>query len=456
MFPGSRLISRQIATTSRRLLSTTAPRMALTPEQVAIVKSTAPVLKQHGETITTLFYRNMLAAHPELKNVFSLRNQQTGAQQRALADSVVAYAMYIDDLGKVLPVVERIAQKHAALFIKPEQYDIVGEHLMAAIGETLGPALTPEIKEAWVEAYGLLASVFIKREGELYSAPGADLPVGWRKFRVAKRVDESESVTSFFLEPVDGATPLPAYLPGQYLSLQVPVPGIDGLVQSRQFSLSEAQTPDRKYYRVSVKREPTVPDAPIEDIASGKVTGLVSNILHNSYKEGDIVELSRPQGDFSVDVTDASKATAPIVFLSAGVGVTPLRSIMDTVLESPTSVQKGRPVSWVQASRDKANQVFGQHIKDVAARHENVNTKIFLDNVAESDVKGVDYDFSSKLDLKALDAAKDLFVGNAEAEYYICGPEPWMIAVRKGLQEMGVAKDKIYLELFGTGTVHEE
>lgn len=453
MFSGSRTLSRQLASTSRRFLSTTSPKMALTADQVSIVKSTAPVLREHGEAITTIFYRNLLSAHPELKNIFSLRNQQTGAQQRALADSVISYATYIDDLGKVLPVVERIAQKHAALFVKPEQYDVVGEHLMGAIGAVLGPALTPEIKAAWVAAYGQLAGVFIKREDALYKAPGEDLPVGWRKFKIAKRVDESDSVTSFFLEPVDGVTPLPEYRPGQYLSLQVPVPRIEGLVQSRQFSLSEAQTADRKYYRVSVKREPTTPDAPIEDIASGKITGLVSNLLHNGYKEGDVVELSRPQGDFFIDVTDASKAKAPLVFLSAGVGVTPLRAILDTVLESSVSKMAERPISWVQASRNKAEQVFGSHIQDVATKHKNVNTKVFLDSADEGDVKGTDYDFASELDLKALDAAKDLFVENAEAEYYICGPEEWMMGVRKGLEEMGVPRARMHLELFGTGNL---
>ena len=449
-----RFLPRPLATTTRRLLTTTAPKMALTPSQVSIVKSTAPVLQQHGEAITTLFYKNLLAAHPELKSTFSLRNQQTGAQQRALADSVIAYATYIDDLGKVLPVVERIAHKHAALFIRPEQYDVVGTHLIGAIGAVLGPALTGEIKEAWVAAYGQLAGVFIKREDALYKEAG-DIPIGWRKFKVAKKEADSESVTSFYFEPADGITPLPGYRPGQYLSLQVPVPGIDGLLQSRQFSLSEAQTSDRKYYRVSVKREFTTPDAPLEDIASGKITGLVSNILHDGYNVGDTVELSRPQGDFSVDVTDASKANAPLVFLSAGVGVTPLRAILDTVLEGSTSEMKARPISWVQASRDKASQVFGRHVGEVAAAHDNVATRIFLDSAGEGDVKGVDFDFASELDLKVLDAGKDLFVGNAEAEYYICGPEEWMMSVRKGLEGMGVSRGRMHLELFGTGNIPE-
>lgn len=327
---------------------------------------------------------------------------------------------------------------------------------MGAIGTVLGDGLTPEVHGAWVAAYGQLADVFISREKALYEAPGKDIPMGWRKFRIAKRVDESESVTSFFLEPVDGVTPLPAYLPGQYLSLQVPVPGIDGLVQSRQFSLSEAQTADRGHYRVSIKREPTVVGAPIEDVASGKIPGVISNLLHDGYSVGDVVELSRPQGDFSVDVTDASKADAPMVFLSAGVGVTPLRAILDTVLDGSESLMKGRPISWVQASRSKDAEVFGPHVRDVAARHSNVRTKVFFDAVGEADVEGVDYDVASELDLKALDAANDLFVGNPRAEYYICGPVEWMMTVKKGLGELGVPAERLHLEVFGTGGVPGE
>lgn len=440
----------------RRFLSTTSARMALTQDQINIVKSTAPILKEHGQTITTYFYRSMLGAHPELKNTFSLRNQQTGAQQKALAGAVLAYATYIDDLPKLHAAVERIAHKHAALFIEPAQYDIVGEHLMKAIGAVLGEGLTPEIADAWGLAYKQLADVFINREAELYKAPGENVPMGWRKFRIAKRVEETPTVLSYYLEPVDGPTPLPKYLPGQYVSLQVPVPQIEGLLQSRQFSLSEAPSADGKYYHVSIKREFTTPNAPLDDIATGKITGLVSNILHDKYFEGDVVELSRPQGDFFVNVADASKADTPMVLLSAGVGVTPLRSILDTVLESAESQMKNRPISWIQASRDKTNAVFGKHIQDVAGAHGNVKTNLFLDSVTEADVKGRDYNFAQELDIKVLDADKDLFINDKSAEYYICGPVDWMLGVRKALETMGVSRDRMNLELFGTGTVPEE
>ena len=137
---------------------------------MAIIKATVPVLQVHGEAITKTMYDNMIGAHPELHNVFSTTSQTTGRQPRALARSVLAYAMYIDDLPKLAHAVERIAQKHVSLFIQPEQYDIVGGHLIGAIGQVLGDAATPEIVDAWTAAYGVLAKVFIDREQELYKA----------------------------------------------------------------------------------------------------------------------------------------------------------------------------------------------------------------------------------------------------------------------------------------------
>lgn len=120
----------------------------LTPAQVAIVKATAPVLKEHGEEITSLFYKNLLAANPVLRNIFNKANQVGGAQPRALADAVFAYASHVDDLGKLSSAVERIAHKHVSLHVQPQQYPIVGKYLLEAVATVLGDACTPEIAEA--------------------------------------------------------------------------------------------------------------------------------------------------------------------------------------------------------------------------------------------------------------------------------------------------------------------
>src|SRR5690606_38697886 len=142
----------------------------LSQKTIDIVKSTVPVLEQHVKTITTVFYNNIFAAHPELLNIFNHANQSKGRQQTALANAVYAAAAHIDNLGPIIPAVVQIAHKHRSLGIEKEHYPIVGYHLLGAIKEVLGEAATPEIIEAWGEAYGVIADAFIGIEKEMYDA----------------------------------------------------------------------------------------------------------------------------------------------------------------------------------------------------------------------------------------------------------------------------------------------
>lgn len=410
-------------------LPTVAP---ISPSQLAIIKATVPVLQAHGETITAVMYRNMIKAHPELENVFSHTSQATGAQPRALARAILAYAMHIDDLPKLSHAIERIAQKHVSLFIQPEQYDIVATYLIGAIGEVLGDAATPDVVDAWTAAYGVLASVFIGRETQLYKADKSW--TGWKKFRIARRVTETNNIASFYLEPVDGIVPLPKFLPGQYVSLQITVPQLVHQ-QSRQYSLSSWSGDGGKHYRVSVKKERD---------NEAKVDGMVSNLLHNSYHEGDIVELSHPHGEFFLDPCDTSKAGVPAILVSAGVGATPLISMLRALLQS-SAVE--RPISWIHASRSKATQPFAEEVTEMVAglRSRKVVSHVHLRQNLDKE--------GPRLDISKLDREQELFVNDGRAEYYVCGPEKFMLDVRDKLMELGVERTRVYLELFATGDV---
>ncbi len=411
----------------------------LTPAQIAIVKATVPVLQQHGETITTLFYKNLLEAHPELRGIFNATAQSTGRQPRALAAAVLAYATHIDNLPALSRAVERIAHKHASLGVQPGQYAVVGEHLMGAIGAVLGDAATPEIVDAWTTAYGVLAAVFVGREKQLYQAH-ADW-VGWRKFRIARKAVEAEGIASFYLEPADGV-PLPTYLPGQYISLQTFVPQL-GHVQSRQYSLSQAPRREGDYYRISVRKN--------NGEAAG-VPGLISNALHDDLAVGDVVELTHPQGEFLVDPADRSREGVPMVLMSAGVGATPILAILDSATgDAPDTVR--RPISWLHASRSRAVQPFATAVRAIQrANADRMSSHVFLKTVGPDDRQGVDYDFGgTRMDLGQVDRDKHLFVGDARAEYFLCGPEAFMVDMRQALEEMGVARERVFLELFATG-----
>ncbi|KAK2606271.1 hypothetical protein QQS21_003319 [Conoideocrella luteorostrata] len=418
--------------------------MALTARQIATVKATAPVVKQYGSTITATFYRNMLAAHPELKNYFSLRNQQSGAQQAALANAVFAYASYIDDLPKLHHAVERIAHKHASLFIKADQYPIVGKYLVGAFAEVLGDALTPEIADAWVAAYGQLADVFIQREQQLYDE-AADWQT-WRTFKIVNKEAETEAIVSLHLEPVDGR-PLPAFKPGQYVSVQLPIPELDGLLQSRQYSLSVAPENNMKQYRVSVKKESANENTTLDDLSAGKVKGVISNRLHDMYQVGDEVALSPPRGEFFFEPA-AAAPDIPVVLLSIGVGATPMVSILDSILKSSNP---SRPVTWAQAARHSDSLCFRKHIRETSQNNSSIKRAVFVKSVGKGDKKGIDYDYEGSLSMEKLAEEGALHLCDNTAGYYICGPEEWMVEIRDQLVGRGVPLERVHLELFRTG-----
>jgi nitric oxide dioxygenase len=198
---------------------------ALTNSQIRTIKATAPVLAQHGGTITTKFYADLLVAHPELKNVFNSTHQATGRQARALAGSLHAYASNIGELGRLSPALELICQKHASLYIRAESYDVVGYHLLKAM-KVLEDAATAEILDAWETAYWQLAKIMITKEEDLYRR--GDRWTDWKSFRIAKKIIEAEEITSLYLVPTDKTFSLPMYRPGQYISVNVLNPDSEG------------------------------------------------------------------------------------------------------------------------------------------------------------------------------------------------------------------------------------
>lgn len=415
---------------------------SLTPSQAATIKATVPVLAAHGETITTKFYHDLLQSNPELKNIFNNTHQATGHQARALAGALYAYASHIDDLGALSPAVELICNKHTSLFIQPHHYEIVGTNLLATMKSVLGDAATPEIMDAWAAAYWQLADIMIAREAQLYAtAPNWN---DWKEFRIAKKQKESEEITSFYFEPVEQGFEVPEYKPGQYISVNVFVEELDGGVwQARQYSLSDA--PGKGYLRISVKKEPGVELATPE----GKThPGYISNLLHEKKEEGDVIKLSPPFGDFFYEETREEGAESPVVLISAGVGVTPLLSI----LEFLTKKKSDRPITWIHAARNAQVRAFKPHIDGLAAANPNLKTVVFAAKPEDKEVQGEHYDVQGRLDLNNL--SKDLIhANNQNTAYYTCGPTQFMLDIEAKLNAFGVPSERVKMELFGTGGV---
>ncbi|EIN10863.1 globin-like protein [Punctularia strigosozonata HHB-11173 SS5] len=415
----------------------------LTEEQRKIIRSTAAVLAQHGSTITRHFYITMLDENPDLKNVFNSSKQMKGHQADALAAALYAYSVNIDDLTPLLPAVERICHKHASLRITPQQYAIVGKYLMRAITDILGTDIfAGELYTAWEVAYWQLAHLCINREAELYEAAGW---VGWKEFTVSKRVQESRDITSFYLTPKDGK-PLPRYRPGQYTAVQKYVKEL-GLWQARQYSISDAYTSD--HFRISVKREAglqaTVPGSGQVDTTDVAHPGWISNLLHDTLHEGDDITVAAPFGDFFLD----EKSTAPVVFLAAGVGLTPLLSMLNSIFSGQPSPPAG-PISWIQASRSRAHHAFEAHVRSLAAVNPQQLSIAFFYSQPEDTVHETDQYVAGRMDLRSI-KAELLHIQNSDTNYYICGPGQFMTDMTRELKKKGVQSARIHAEVFSGG-----
>lgn len=188
--------------------------------------------------------------------------------------------------------------------------------------------------------------------------------------------------------------------------------------QLRHYSLSDA--PNSNQYRISVKRDPGV-STPATTTSTSTLSqsashpGFVSTILHDSINVGDVIEVSHPYGDFFL-----SDAQTPVVLLSAGVGVTPVLSMLNTVTSS--SASSSRKVMWVQGSRNNVEQAFAEHVRK-AVEHSNgrVKAKFFHSQPGKEEKKGVDHDFEGYVDLEKV-PREELCLEEKGTDYYVCGP----------------------------------
>ena len=327
-----------------------------------------------------------------------------------------------------MPVLERIGEKHRSLQIKPEHYPIVGENLLGAIQEVLGDAATNEIIDAWADAYDVISNVFIRMEDRMYKTTEAQ-PGGWGGFRdfvVDKKVKESDVITSFYLKPKDGKE-ITGFIPGQYITLKMESPS-EKHKHLRQYSLSDR--PGLDYYRISVKRE----DEKDDSIPAG----IVSSYLHNHIKEGDIIPISAPAGDFYLD----TESNLPLVLISRGVGLTPLMCMLNTTVNE----KPDREIYFIHAARNSHVQAFKTHVNDLSSEHKNVHSFVIYGEPTEEDKEMKNFDKEGFITLEWFQQV----VPTKDADFYFCGPEPFMKAVNKSLKQWGIPDERIHYEFFGS------
>ena len=391
----------------------------LSDQTIALVKATVPALEAHGLEIVHEMYSRMFQ-NPEIRDLFNQSHHgDAGSQPKALTGAILAYASNIENLGALAPAVERIAQKHVGLQILPEHYPHVAEALLGAIKAVLGDAATDEILGAWGEAYWFLANILIAREERIYTEQKDTTGGwnGWRDFRVDEVVEESSVINSYVLRPVDGGPVMP-HKPGQYLTFWFEIPGHPPV--KRNYSISSAANGES--YRISVKRESH---------------GLASGWLHDEAGEGTILKVAAPAGEFFL----GDHHDRPIVLLSGGVGLTPMVAMLEALVENDTGVS----VQYIHGTHDRKTHAMRGHTRVLAGRAKAAQVVDFHQTPLDDEVKGLDYDEDGII-------TDEWLVANTPvdaAEYYICGPRPFLRHAVSTLSLAGVPSDRIHYEFFG-------
>ena len=384
-----------------------------------VIEATLPVVADNIEEIATRFYAHLFGEHPELiDGVFNRGNQAEKTQQLALAGSVAVFATSLMKVPEQLPehLLNRIAHKHASLGITPAQYDVVHDNLFWAIVDVLGDAVTPEVAAAWDEVYWLMAYALINQERGLYSARGVRPETVWREWEVAEKVQETDDVVTFRMRKTDDRL-VTTSLPGQYVTVQVPMP--DGVRQPRQYSLTRAD--DGEHRQFSVKRVP----------GGDKPAGEVSNLLCDSVGVGDRLTMSLPFGDVVLD--DSGR---PVVFASAGIGITPMAGMLSHLVAAGSHL----PITLLHADVDEASFALRHQVLDDLRTLSGGSAHVWYERGGDSSLPVEAHD--GVLDLDEVKLPED-------ATYYLCGPLPFMQAVRSALIERGVPARDIQYEVFG-------
>lgn len=250
---------------------------------------------------------------------------------------------------------------------------------------------------------------------------------GWRTFQIKKLVRETASTTSVYLAPQDGLD-LPTYRPGQFLTLKVALPN-QATPQIRCYSLSGA--PHASQYRITVK---DIHGQPVSE-------GGVSHFINWRWAVGDTIEIKAPGGDFYLDL----QRREPAILLAGGVGITPLMSMIETVLQR----EDRRDLLLFYGVRNGSDHLFRERLKELASRHVNFNVLTCYSHPEPQDVAGRDYHIHGRVSLELLQRA----LPSPAFDFYLCGPGAFMTSLHQQLTGWGVSAERIHYEAFGPATV---
>ena len=241
---------------------------------------------------------------------------------------------------------------------------------------------------------------------------------GFRQMRVARIRKESDSVTSFVLAPIDGQ-PLPRFQAGQFVVLRLHLDP-DKPPVLRSYSLSDLPAAD--YFRISVKSEPN---------------GIGSSFLCNRTREGDVLDVSAPRGSFTL-----RPSQGPVVLLSAGVGATPVMSMLHTL----AAERSQREIWWIYGARNRVDHPFAEESCSLLKQLARGRGYVVYSRPSASDRVGTDFDAPGHIDTALLER-----IGVSKcSDFYLCGPASFLQNMRDGLRNWGVLAGNVHTEIFGS------
>ncbi len=257
------------------------------------------------------------------------------------------------------------------------------------------------------------------------SVPDSTSPAwkDWRNFVVVRKEKESEEITSFYLKPEDGEE-IPRFLPGQFLTIQLEIPGQDKPIL-RTYSLSDYPEPCDTY-RLSIKREPAPRDLDVPP-------GLSSNFMHDQIHEDSIILAKPPSGRFVLEVGKP----IPAVLVSNGVGITP----MIAMAKACCRLNPNRPIWFLHGARDGQFHAFRNEVLTLAEQNPNLQVHFAYSRPRPED----EGQFHSR---GYVDTALIQTVVTQDAEFFLCGSPPFMNAIREGLRQQGVPETQVFFESF--------
>ena len=240
---------------------------------------------------------------------------------------------------------------------------------------------------------------------------------GFRQMRVAHIRKESASVTSFVLAPIDGQ-PLPLFQAGQFIVLRLHLDRNKPPVL-RSYSLSDL--PEADHFRISVKSE---------------LNGIGSSFLCNRTHEGDVLDVSAPRGSFTL-----RSSQNPVVLLSAGVGATPVMSMLHTLAAENSQ----REIWWIYGARNRVDHPFAEESRSLLKQLSHGRGYIVYSKPAAADQVAADFDAPGHIDTALLER-----IGVSQgSDFYLCGPSSFLQNMLDGLRNWGVPAGNVHTEIFG-------